>query len=232
MSSLHIKACRTEELQSSRLQYVLLCWTYPAESFEHCQNGFQAQCGTWILWEFRPSSYTGAVLCVTSWPAGVLILGNTGLAQNKGFDKNVAKIKTSVIMMPSTSRSVIQLWWKKWIPNGSTEKSTVMWFGFSMRTILLPHFHFGCCWTIFTLSKVLFSFLCSNSEEAKQMWEGAQNSWPELAKEIFCTTEYHAQYINWGWYLEGYQFQFGNKFGVSQQALKNCIIHHLFFFSF
>lgn len=64
------------------------------------------------------------------------------------------------------------------------------------------------------------------------MWEGAQNSWPELAKGIFCTTEYHAQYINLGRHLEGGQLQFGNRFGIAQQVLNNCIIHHLFFLGF
>lgn len=50
---------------------------------------------------------------------------------------------------------------------------------------------------MFTLS--IFSISCPASEKAGGAQEvGRKHSWPELAKGIFHTTEYHARYINWG----------------------------------
>lgn len=98
MGSLHIKACRTGELQSPGLQDVLLCLTYTAEAFERCQNGFQAQCVAHGSAENSAILPTHKQCCVRPQGQlphclGLLTLGKAALAESKGFDKNVAKIQ-------------------------------------------------------------------------------------------------------------------------------------------
>lgn len=101
MTSLHIKACRIQEPQSSKLKDVLLCWTCTAEAFEHCQNGFPSVVsGTQVHREFTVSSYTLAALNVSLRPHGqlppgfgLLTVGDKELAQTEGFEQNVAKIQ-------------------------------------------------------------------------------------------------------------------------------------------
>ena len=91
---------------------------------------------------------------------------------------------------------------------------TVLWFGFSMRIMLITHWCFSW-WVVLSRNQGPFKFpmLCQWAGAQEPGREQSQDSWPELAKGIFHTMESHAQYINQG-----------NLTGAGQWLLGDCLV--------
>lgn len=56
-----------------------------------------------------------------------------------------------------------------------------------------------------------------------------QDGWPALAKVVFHNLEHHVHYINWGQLGGKEQPLPGDHLDISQQAVRNFIVHHFFF---
>ena len=105
-------------------------------------------------------------------------------------------------------------------------------FWIRMRRALITCWCFNCCRAVFTPGQGLFGFsLCPASEQAGGA-AGAgrgqtQDSWPKLAKGVFHTIWRHAkQYI--GVAGRGGGRLLGDRLGIGQRVVSNCIVHHLF----
>lgn len=68
--------------------------------------------------------------------------------------------------------------------------------------------------------------LCQGAE-AQEARRHSQDSGPELSQGIFHTIDHHAQYRNWGELIGSHWLLPGDRLGISQWVVGNCIVHHL-----
>lgn len=78
-----------------------------------------------------------------------------------------------------------------------------------------------------------FQFPVCQWAGAQEHWgEHGQDSWSEQAKGTFHTIEHHAWCINWGELFGSHHLLLRYGLGTGQQALRNCIVCHLFLLGF
>lgn len=81
-----------------------------------------------------------------------------------------------------------------------------------------------------SLSQGLFIFSCSANKEVSN--NQGQDSWTELTKEIFHTTEHHVQNINWEELARRDQSLLWDGVGIHQWVVNKDIMYHSFFLGF